>query len=592
MDSKRPQLMLRVPTPDQRSLTFCDATPAGLKRWLDQLPRAKLGEFARLLYQGLLELNRLMLTAEARLRLLEALRPDVQRVCQLLERHVLNQAIVLDERSRKVANLCQALQNLLAAGYKLIVVEESERGTLLATAIQRALRALLGPLIRAAQLYTPVHDNLWLELHQLYRLAVTTGVHNQKVRDELLPGDGSQTITQAYCAALLFGAARCNQLRQSHIAQLTLHLDDWANLVRLQGPEQNGTLMVVAPQIDAPPRYRSLLRETNLSGLLGLAPQQLVQAIEDYLALAPEQRPRARLPVHGDLSLDLLQHLVGAWGQEADRAFQRMPGQGQVQVCIGMSALHYQLSGGQAFTDTLRQSTPRAPDAFAPKPKEDVWSLAFDADIRTSDALDWNAGAMEEIHYDVLPGDSEAASPAFPIHSVQVVNHSPGGYCLSWGGEVPEQLQAGELLGVKLPEDRNWGPGVVRWVRQVPGSGTQMGVELLAPTARPCGLQLLRKAEQNSQYLRALLLPEIKAIDQAPTLIAPRLPFQEGSKVQINQQGDEQRGMLDRRRSMTVSFSVFEYHLLEQSAPQPSGVPSGGPGVRQEEDFDSLWKSL
>ena len=587
--------MLRVPTPDQRSLTFCDATPAGLKRWLDQLPRAKLGEFARMLYQGLLELNRLILTQEARLRLLEALRPDVQRVCQQLERHVFNQAIVLDERSRKVANLCQALQNLLAAGYKLIVVEESERGernTLLATAIQRALRALFGPLIRAAQLYTPVHDNLWLELHQLYRLAVTSGLHTQKIRDELLPGDGNQTITQAYSAALLFGAARCNQLRQSHIAQLTLHLDDWAGLVRLQGPEQTGTLMVVAPQIDAPPRYRSLLREANLSGLLGLAPQALVQAIEDYLALAPEQRARARLPVHGDLSLDLLQHLVGAWGQEADRAFQRMPGNGQVQVCIGMSALHYQLAGGQAFAETLQQAAAQVPEPFAPKPKEDVWSLAFDADTRTSDALEWDAGALEEIHYDVLPGEGDSASPAFPIHNVQVVNHSPGGYCLSWSGEVPEQLQAGELLGVKLPEDHNWGPAVVRWVRQVPGSGTQMGVELLAPTARPCGLQLLRKAEQNSQYLRALLLPEIKAIDQAPTLIAPRLPFQEGSKVQINQQGVEQRGMLDRRRSMTVSFSVFEYHLLEQASAQPAGSPSGSGGGRLEEDFDSLWKSL
>lgn len=144
---------------------------------------------------------------------------------------------------------------------------------------------------------------------------------------------------------------------------------------------------------------------------------------------------------------------------------------------------------------------------------------------------------------------------------------------------------------MRLPDDHNWGPAVVRWVRQVPGSGTHMGVELLAPTARPCGLQLLRKAEQNSQYLRALLLPEIKAIDQAPTLIAPRLPFQEGSKVQINQQGNEQRAMLDRRRSMTVSFSVFEYHLLEQSNAQANGGSSGG-GMRQEEDFDSLWKSL
>ncbi len=61
--------------------------------------------------------------------------------------------------------------------------------------------------------------------------------------------------------------------------------------------------------------------------------------------------------------------------------------------------------------------------------------------------------------------------------------------------------------------------------------------------------------------------------------------------MQINQQGNEQRGMLDRRRSMTVSFSVFEYHLLEQSGTQPSGGSAGG-GARQEEDFDSLWKSL
>ena len=130
------------------------------------------------------------------------------------------------------------------------------------------------------------------------------------------------------------------------------------------------------------------------------------------MAVASVARARARLPVHGDLSLDLLQHLVGAWGQEADRAFQRMPGQGQVQVCIGMSALHYQLAGGQVFADTLRLSAQAVPDAFAPKPKEDVWSLAFDADTRAPDALDWSAESLEEIHYDVLPGDGEAIRPA------------------------------------------------------------------------------------------------------------------------------------------------------------------------------------
>lgn len=65
-----------------------------------------------------------MLPVEARLQLLELFRPEVHFVCAHLERHFLNQAIVLDERPRKIANLCQALQNHLAIGYKLIVVRK------------------------------------------------------------------------------------------------------------------------------------------------------------------------------------------------------------------------------------------------------------------------------------------------------------------------------------------------------------------------------------------------------------------------------------------------------------------------------------
>ena len=40
---------------------------------------------------------------------------------------------------------------------------------------------------------------------------------------------------------------------------------------------------------------------------------------------------------------------------------------------------------------------------------------------------------------------------------------------------------------------QGWSVAIVRWIRQVRGGGTQMGIELIAPHARPCGLQLLRK---------------------------------------------------------------------------------------------------
>lgn len=598
MDSKGPQQLLRVPTPTQRSLTFCEASPAGLKRWLDQLPRAKLGEVARLLYQGMLEINQLIQSNDQRLRMLELLRPEVNRTCVMLERHVLDQPIVLDERSRKVANLCQALQNHMAAGYKLVVVDElntpsRDRASLLPLALQRAMKGLYGPLIRAAQLYTPAADHLWLELHQLFQIALRLNLQGQRVRDDLLTRPDGQSLQEAYAVPLLFGAARCNQMRQRQIAQLVEYLDQWANLVQIKPADQPGVLFVVAPQIDAPPRYRTLLKEASLSGLLGLSTQVLVSQISDYLALPPEERSRARLPVQPDISTDLLQHLRAAWGQESDRAFQRTPGQGRLEICIGMSALHYHLSGRVAFAQTLNlPEPPKSKPDFAPAEKTtDVWSLAFDAEHNTS--LD----AHEEIHYDTpvdVKSEQIELDKTYPLFSLPIVNHSPGGYCVSWPGEVPDQLQAGEVLGLRGLNENSWGIAVIRWIRQVPGSGTQMGVELLAPTARPCGLQLLRKTEQHSQYLRGLLLPEIKAIDQSPSLVAPRLPFQEGSKIQINQKGVEQQGMLTRRQNATVSFSVFEYRLLEQARPTPETPRPGsqGPSSNTEDDFDSLWKSL
>ncbi|TWI52403.1 hypothetical protein IQ22_03547 [Pseudomonas duriflava] len=599
MVSQGPQHLLRVPTPTQRSLTFCEASPNGLKHWLDQLPRAKLGEVARLLYQGLMEINQLIQPNDMRLRLLELLRPEVYRTCTLLERHVLDQPIVLDERSRKVANLCQALQNHLAAGYKLVVTEElaassRDRNTLLPLALQRALRSLQGPLIRAALLYTPASDHLWLELHQLFLLAQRLNLHTQRIRDDLVQRPDGQSPQEAYCAALLFGTARCNQIRQRQIIQLVEYLDRWASLVQLKPADQADVLFVVAPQIDAPARYRTLLKEANLKGLLGLSTHSLVGQISDYLALPPEERSRARLPAQPDISTDLLQHVRAAWGQESDRAFQRTSGQGRLEVCIGMSALHFHLSGRLPFAQTLNLPAPPAakPD-FAPAQKADVWSLAFDAEYNTSEPGD----TLEEIRYET-PGTVQSQEPeldkTYPLFSLPIVNHSPGGYCVSWPNEVPDQLQAGEVVGLRGTNEHSWGIAVIRWIRQVRGGGTQMGLELLAPTARPCGLQLLRKAEQNSQYLRGLLLPEIKAIDQAPTLIAPRLPFQEGSKVQINQNGMEQQGMLTHRQSATVSFSIFEYRLLESASPPPPkpGKEGAGSPSAHEDDFDSLWKSL
>lgn len=578
----RPQLS--APTPTQLRLSFCEATPRDLKRWIAGLPKANIGETARLLYQGLGELNQLLTPSDNRLHLLELLRPEVYFVCQHLERHFLHQAIMLDERSRKISNLCQALQSQLAIGYKHIILRiapkySRDRAALVSEALQRAAHALKGQLVRATQLYSPAPEQLWFELHQLFRCACELQLQHRRVRDDLASLTGELSVEQTYLAALLLGCARCNQLRQNQIARLAQVVEPWSAWLKLHPAHPGEGLFAVSAEIDAGPRYRSQFRSEQQASLLGFDPQPLVNAIEAHLQHQDTTTP---LPVPAGLTLDTLQHLHATWGETAERSFQRTVGQGNLTVCVGMSALHFYLGGERTFSELLKHPGARAANfsRAVVQGEKDSWSQAFDAAPQgTSDEL----LPYEEIRYEPLADDESGTDspPHYPTYALPVINHSPGGYCLAWPKEVPAELQAGEMVGIQDSLNQGWSIAVVRWIRQVRGAGTQMGIELVAPHAQPCGLQLVRTRDDHSHYLRGLLLPEISAIDLPATLLAPRLPFQEGNKVLINTLGEEHRAGLDRRVASTHSFNQFAYRSLETAKNGES-----------EEDFDSLWKSL
>ncbi|PBQ13774.1 molecular chaperone [Pseudomonas congelans] len=587
-------LLLRAPTPTQSSLTFSEANPRDLKRWISRLPKANLGEMARQLYQGLTELNQLITPSENRLQLLELLRPEVYFVCKHLERHFLNQAIVLDERPRKVANLCQALQNHLATGYKQIIQQVAPRYTrdqagLFSTALQRALHGLNGPLIRANQLYCPVQDGLWLELHQIYQIARQYQLHNTPVEEPLAHHSKVLSVEQTYVIALLMGCSRCNQMRQLNIGKLADALEAWSALVKLQWPVEESSLFALDTTADKPPLYRTLFNDEQSPRLLGINTFALAEAINQYLALPDDQRTPSPLLIPTGINTDLLQHLAVAWGDVAERTFQRTPGKGTLKLCIGMSALHFYVAGQKSFSELLQLNSATSAASFSLKmandDADDPWASAFDTQRgKTSSVL----LPYEEIEYPKNDGDNESLSNnqhTFPTFDLTIVNHSPGGYCLAWQKDVPQQLQAGELVGIQDDAGQGWSIAIVRWIRQVRSGGTQMGIELIAPFAQPCGMQLIRE-QQNSQYLRTLMLPEVRAMEKPPPVLAPRLPFQEGNKVMINVGGEERRASLSNRQVSSASYNQFEYQMYD--APKAAESEK----TRPDQEFDSLWGTL
>ena len=594
MDSQDQSSLLRMPTPDRSVLSFCAASSAGLATWLAALPKANLGETARLLYQAILEVNQLHASASLRLQLLELMRPEIAYVCKQLERFFFNQPLVLGERPRQVAGLCQALQKNLALGYKQVAVALSikptpDRDSLqsLTIALQRAIHSLCALQIRASQLYNPSPSGLWLELHQLYAMAVEYGVQTNQVSDEVAVHARKSSAQSSYLVALLLGCARCNQMRQRSIAQLGDLLEAWSGLVRLQPASAEGSLLAFSPRADEPPRYRSLFEQDDIPQLLGIDASRLVAEAARYLA-AEDTVSNGGLPLPKGVSLDLLQHLSATWSEISERTFHRAPAQGTLRLCIGMSALHYYLSGQRLFNELLKRPELKKSDIFrAGGSAADIWAQAFDA-------APLGTNLFTDEHIDFIAPSNESAVPSetpdsFPTFDVQLVNHSPGGYCLAWPQEVPDQLQAGELVGLQDRNGQEWRIAVVRWLRQVRGGGLQMGIELIAPEAQPCGLKLVRGTDQGSAYLRALLLPEIAALSRPATVIAPCLPFQEGHKVLINQNGDEHRAVLGGRQNNTGSYNQFAYQIVGRQTQPAAAAPGVAPA---KDDFELLWPSL
>jgi hypothetical protein len=436
-----------------------------------------------------------------------------------------------------------------------------------------------------------VPEGVWLELHQLYRIGCEHQLQHQNVRDEPNSQAHNLSIERTYVVSLLLGASRCNQLRQNQIARLAEVLEPWSQWVKLQPGKPDNGLFAIAPNLDTGPRYRSKFLAEEQKSLLGIDPQPLVAAIEVHLQQSADKA--SPLPVPAGLNLDTLQHLHAAWGQAAERSFQRTVGHGTLTLCVGMSALHFYLGGQRSFSDILKKPGARPAQFSATDPAgraKDQWSQAFDAAPHgTADTL----LPYEEIEYPHLQNDDSHEATGrqqhFPTYALPVINHSPGGYCLAWPSAVPAELQAGEMVGIEDTAGQGWSVAVVRWIRQVRGGGTQMGIELVAPHAEPCGLQLMRAHDDHSQYLRALLLPAISAIDLPATLLTPRLPFQEGNNVLINTNGQERQAGLERRVASTNSFNQFAYRLLEV-ARNENAAQSGVVGAAQE--FDSLWRSL
>lgn len=556
------QLLARfkLPARDVVNLSFCSSNrPSAVKSWAESLPAIQINHSSVLLYKALPEIVRLKTSAHNRLKMLEAIRPYVQQCIQGLAAHFLNQPLILPDAPLKSAVIAQALQRHMTRGYCAVLVELASRGKKaklveadLNLACHRGITGFGLMLLRSYQLYSQVPESLWLQLHSLYWLAEYYATVDQQVAEPLLRQSTSCSTAQAYSRILLLACARPNQMRQTDVSATYEVLEGWCQLTTIRPADQQkpSNLFLVNLSADLAPLYKTHfadgskdeLRELDMSPLLG--------------AFRNQRHARGGatggIGIPHTISPALVDHLERAWGTSQQRSFERHPSMESIEVCVGLSNLHRRTAGGMSFEEFLGSALDLAKEK---KMVEiDFGAIANDA---------WASGIGES---------NSGQQPEHPLFTVNIVDSSPGGYCLEWRDDIPPQVKAGEVLGLRERGRYRWGVGVIRWVQQY--DTIRIGVQLLAPKATPFAAAI-EQGPGASDYRRVLMLPELKMANQPATLLTAFAPFQENHRVALNSHGKISIVQLGSRIFSTGSVSQFTFRSLETVVPEPSEADRG-----------------
>jgi cyclic-di-GMP-binding protein len=502
-------LTLVLPTLTARSADEIELQPQKVKKWLEELPLLNISETGRKLHSTLSIHNRIDFDDKLRLQILELFRYPVSQLSLEFTKQYCGLPLPLSEKHKSIAEQNRQFHMEMANGYKRIVMNVSttilpgaEEQAFLALAIQRAIRYLCCELGAAYQTYSPCPQNTWKEIHALYARAEELGLGEFVIVDELNKAVPKTCVNHAYKQALLLHFSDPYHLPPRMIDWTHQYLDRWAPLAQLTEAtsDYNPTcqFLIDLQNDHAGIAYTTGTVPENSKRYRLLNTIELARQLHAQLTLLVkgEMPPAEGLPDNffRECGQDLLRRLVNDWGVNPQRAFRRSKEIGhRVEIAIGMDRINYWINGGKKF----------------------VVSSTFVGPVPQRTVLASEGFKHKDIQ---IPGRE--------LSIWDVEDEGAGGLSLSIRGKIQLHIQVGDILITRTSGEGNpWTVGVIRWVRSNGISHIEIGVQHLAPSANPVVIKTVNENGQESDFLPALLLPEIKPLKQTQTLITHRGVF-------------------------------------------------------------------
>lgn len=574
-------IVLKTPSLAEGSKLDFDARSFKAEQWVTELPLTNAGETARLIFNILVKLNCHTVPIKNRIKILEVFRPTIGCLLKATRKHFFGSNIPISEKNRAVAHLACALQEEMANGYKIVIMnslnqKNSHPDPKVQTMIaHRALYYLSGILLTSYQTYMSPPKGVWRDTHQVFCYAEQFNLLHNTINDaenDLTPWS---SILDTYKQIALFALADPYHLSQHEMEKLRTTLYSWASTCQLKRYSENQPdTILIKPYDDQPPFKKIQQSEQKTLQDFSLDTAGALHEIKRRLSQLNEKKATQQ-KYQGHLTPSLLSHLSKAWNPATKRCSTRKNRETTLNGAFGLDAVHHFVNRDKnSFASDIDKSTPNSlfhstrftVSDGTPKEMNDldtinIWELSYSQPIDTEFKDD------ESFYTDInqSPEVIQNHNLTYCTDRFIVMNESAGGLCVQLPKEKPSIVRIGELLCLQnaLEQTNCWEIGVIRWIKNTTAQTIEMGIQLLSPSAEAVALSTYFDINnepkiKKKDYVRGLLLPEIKALKQPRSLLTMINCYQLGSVVNLLENNIEKRYTLLTTIEDTYGYNRFE----------------------------------
>jgi hypothetical protein len=591
--------------------------PRKLKKIISALPNSNMGELTKQTFLILRDQNRQQMPNKYRLENLEMLRLLARDIFNNLKKYFINRTLPLPDKSQKIVNLNQSILQELIYGYEIIVYEAANNidtridDKIVSVAACRAINYLAEMLLRSSEVYAPCPRNLWRDAHQLYVFAESKNLLTHSIIDKEKELE-STTIENSYKQILLFALARPIALRQRDSERVFKELYQWSKYAFIQRQATEAMVdhvFCIHIDEDLPPNYLSKENLSSNTAIRTLDASKLVAQVQNIID--EQSKQKQKLVVGDALPLETLIALRNSWGDCAKRRFSRAERNGHINVAIGLSRAAKAIrdsnkkeapvdtrSGFLRTSASMKQDPDFTLESISSK-NSDSEGYMTHTEIGGSDNNSWDMVAKGRVLTDAydkqqkLSNEEKLKPRKTNVDSHwQVVNISAGGYRLRWNSDDTSKAQIGELIALQEFDAKNnfeWRIGVIRWMQFTQKHGLEIGVQVLSPKVVEATAQRVNRP--NEAPFECIMLPGIKALNQASSTILPSHAFKTNDKLIVQILEHKLNITLGETKEHTGSFTQFTYKNTEEHQQIKKQVKKEE-ATKNKDDFDELWSSL